>query len=84
MPSEQETDGADHGGFTVDVDWLLSGVIQLSVGAAAAALFGQFWPGWSVAIFIWGAIAARNLQHSISLESDERGREQLVFSWPWK
>lgn len=84
MPADQSADGADHDGFRVDVDWLLSGVIQVSAGLAAAVLFGQYWPEWSFTFFFWGILAVRIGRHSVSLEFDERGREQLAFSWPWR
>lgn len=83
MKQDKTTDETNRHGFSVGVDWLLSGVIQLSVGAAAAAFFGQIYPEWSFAIFIWGVMAARIVQHSVSLEFDDDGREKLVFSWPW-
>lgn len=72
-----------HSGFSVDVDWLLSGAVSIMVGLIAVVSIGQMFPNYWLTIFLWGIAGAHWLQRSVSLEYED-GREQLVFSWPWQ
>lgn len=83
MTSEEETDGgAEHAGFSVDVDWLFSGTFSIMVGLMAVVSIGQVFPDYWLTIFLWGIAAAHTIQRSVSVEFED-GREKLVFSWPW-
>ena len=83
MSREQETDGADHAGFSVDVNWLLSGTVSIMVGLIAVVSVGQVFPDYWLTILLWGIAGSHTVQRSVSLEFED-GREKLVVSWPWE